>query len=284
MSSALTVLAPAKINLFLYINGKKTDGYHTLQSHVMFADVGDKISIEPYNTYELSINGEFSKGLDTDDNLITKAVYGFCNLIKRPPHFKIKLDKNIPIGAGLGGGSSDAAGVIKGLINILNVDTSTINLSPLLETLGADVPACFYGQSCFAEGIGEKITPLPGPSLYALLVYPNTHCSTADIFKNLNIEFSKKIEIEKNFSTSHDLISYIKMQKNDLAQSAIAKFPEIINCLHVLESQENSLLTRMSGSGSTCFNLFENIQDAKKAQKLIKEKYPEWWVKAVTLK
>lgn len=288
MSSIVTILAPAKINLFLHINGKRADGYHTLQSHIMFADMGDKITIKPDNDYSLNIKGAFSNGLETQGNLITRAVYDFCDLINQPPNFHITLDKNIPIGAGLGGGSSDAASVIKGLINILDIDISTVNLSPLLEGLGADVPACFYGQSCFVEGIGQKISPLPAPSLYALLIYPNTHCSTADIFKNFNSKFSKEIvkeiEIDKNFSTSDDLIHFIKQQQNDLSQPALATFPAIIDCLKVLESHDNLLLTRMSGSGSTCFSLFETIEKAQKAQQEIQTKHPDWWVKAVTLK
>jgi len=284
MPYSFDVLAPAKINLFLHVSGRKDNGYHTLQSHIMFADVGDKITIQPSNEYRLNIKGTFSKGLEVEENLVKKAVYGFCDLINHPPHFHITLNKNIPIGAGLGGGSSDAASVIRGLIHILDTDTGTINLSPLLKALGADVPACFYGQSCLVEGIGEHISPLPTQQLHALLVYPDTHCSTAQIFKNLNGEFSTTIKIDRNFSTAHDLISFIKDQRNDLASPAMAEFPEIIQCLTILEEQNNSLLTRMSGSGSTCFNLFENIEDAEKSAHIIQQKYPDWWVKPVTLK
>jgi 4-diphosphocytidyl-2-C-methyl-D-erythritol kinase len=283
MSFGIEVLAPAKVNLFLHVTGRRSDNYHTLQSHIMFTNIGDLLTIESYDDYNLEIQGRFSKDLDSTDNLVTLAAHRFCKLINEKPNLKVTLEKIIPLGAGLGGGSSDAAAIIKGLIEFFNVDIASIELNRLLEGLGADIPACFYGQSCFVEGIGEKILPAATPSLHAVLIYPNLHCDTESVFKNFNQNFSDKIQIEKNFSDTESLISFLKSQKNDLTESAISVFSDIKKCLTILEEEKNIQFARMTGSGSSCFGVVENLENAEIIARKIHNKNPDWWVCPVTL-
>lgn len=283
MSSIINILAPAKINLFLHVNGKQQDGYHTLQSHVMFADYGDNLAIEEGDDYNLSITGDFLEKLKQSDNLVTKAVDSFCDLISKKPNLKITLEKNIPLGAGLGGGSADAAAVIKGLIKLWNIKTKSQTLDPLLLSLGADVPSCFYGQSCLIGGIGEHVKPLPAHPLNAVLVYPNVHCDTGVIFRHFKADYSQEIITPEYFKNKNSFFSFLQQQRNDLSQTTFYLFPEIKKCLAILEEQNNSILSRMSGSGSTCFGVFETQEDAQQAAKIIQKLCPDWWVKSVTL-
>lgn len=283
MSAAFKILAPAKANLFLHITGKRDDGYHLLQSLMMFANTDDILSFESYPEFLLDINGPFSKGLSSSENLVAKAALGFCNFIGRKPEVKITLQKDIPVGAGLGGGSSDAAATIKGLIKLWDLDIERTALDNLLINLGADVPACFYTKSCIAEGIGDIIKPRATPALHAVLVYPDAPCATAPIFKNYSQQFSDNILVPEKFENQKSFINFLNHQKNDLTFSACALYPTVQDCLKIIKEQNNALLVRMSGSGSTCFGIFGNENEAISASQKISNAHPNWWVKAVTL-
>lgn len=274
----ISIFAPFKINLFLHAIGRRPNGYHTLQSHIMFADYGDDIIIEQSDQYHLILEGDFADTLDVRNNLVTKAVQAFCALIDKPPKITITLVKNTPVGAGLGGGSSDVATVIKALIAYWGHTPDQNVLNTLLLSLGADVPACYYGKSCWVSGIGEHITPLPCLSLAAVVIFPNAPCNTAQIFKNFDAQFSD--EIDKPSAINLD---FIMKQNNDLTQTALQITPKIQDVLYRLSAEKNVNLSRMSGSGSACFGICDTIEQAESVAKNIHDSHPDWWVKAVTL-
>ncbi len=273
-----SVLAPFKVNLFLHVTGQKPNGYHTLQSHVMFADYGDEIILEKSDQYILIVKGAFAKTLDVENNLVTKAVNGLTALINKTPSIAITLIKNTPVGAGLGGGSSDVAAIIKALIKFWDVTPDPKALNALLLSLGADVPACFHGASCWVEEIGEDITPLPCSAYPAVIIFPNMPCHTASIFKDFKEEFSDDIATPEMID-----LNFIKAQKNDLTQAAIQSAPSIQQALETLNKEENIAFNRMSGSGSACFGVCDTIDNAQSIAGKIGNIHPEWWVKAVTL-
>lgn len=282
--SPLKILAPAKINLFLHVVGKKDNGYHDLQSMVMFSDFGDVITISEASEFKFSFDST-SENLPTDgNNLIMCAANLLATSLGKDLKCHIHLTKNIPIGAGLGGGSSDAAATIKGLLKFWDEEIKLENLNDILLSLGADVPSCYHSNPCYFENIGEVIKPIKKiPTLYGVLIYPNQHCSTAEIFQSFNHDYSTKIQTPLSFNTTSEIINFLKLQKNDLTNSAINKILDIKNILNELDTHQNCLLARMSGSGSACFGLFETAKKAHDTAHIIQNKKPNWWIRPVTL-
>ncbi|MFN7038628.1 MAG: 4-(cytidine 5'-diphospho)-2-C-methyl-D-erythritol kinase [Alphaproteobacteria bacterium] len=273
----LTFKSKAKINLFLHVTGKYDNGYHKLESLVCFADdVYDIIEATNAEDITLEINGEFTKNLSVENNIILKA----ANLLKgeRELGAKILLTKNLPIASGIGGGSSNAATIIKILSILWNIEINNQFMSKL-SMLGADVPCCYYGKSTYFSGIGEILSPLINfPSCYIVLVNPKKSVHTANIFQELNSQFSfAQYDYPLNFSNLSNLISFLEERGNDLQQVSTALLPEINNIIEIVKSQPNCLLARMSGSGATCFGLFATELEAKNAYLFIKEKF-DWWV------
>lgn len=278
-----TIIAPAKLNLFLHVIGKDHHSYHLLQSLVTFADFGDVITLTPSDKYSIDVKGESSSNISYQDNLVTKAIQGLEELTGDKFNFHITLEKNIPSGAGLGGGSSDAAAVVKALLDIKNITLDNQTLLPFLTTLGADVPICFAQKTSFVEGIGEKITPVKtNEALYAVLVHPKQHSDTAEIFKSFKQNFSNPVDINEKQNITN-MLSFIKNKKNDLTDAAVSNTLAINGVLTVLQSQSDCVLTRMTGSGSCCFGLFPNNETAQKSAEEIQLEHPEWWVKKTTL-
>ncbi len=298
--------AKAKINLFFHITGKKEDGYHLIDSLVVFAeDIYDLIEIKEGKN-KSTIDGEFAHLLASENNnLIDKAL----QIFSPGKEYHYKLNKNIPIGAGLGGGSSDAAMVAKYLIDRSSSLTSTegaeigdlvrtaleipgqaslarddVNDLQKLTSLGADLPICYHAQSAFCSGIGEAIEPIDNfPIIYLVLVYPNKSLLTKDIFmlnKNIN---SPKIN-HPNFKDADQLIEFLSSLKNDLTDAATQLLPEVKSILDLIMAQEGCKLSRMSGSGSTCFGIFTDKVQAIEASKNIAALKPEYWVKYTIVK
>lgn len=275
----IVMTAPAKVNLFLHVTGKRDNGYHTLQSLICFADKGDSIKLEPAENFSLSFTDQ-NTDLDPDDNLITKAVTAISNHTGKKPDFKIEITKDIPVGAGLGGGSSNATATIKAALRHWNIDIAEKELNPLLLSLGADVPACYHGSACFVEGIGEIITPCEKPiHLHAVIIHPGKPCLTADVFQNLNTNFSE----ETNFTPDITDLVNIQNQRNDLYEPASQIVPEINEILGMLNNNQNCSLARMSGSGSACFGLFKDEESTDVFSKALQKEKPNWWVRPVIL-
>ena len=281
------MIAPAKINLSLHITGQRNDGYHLLDSLIAFADYGDVIDVRPAAGFSFKADGLFAKDLPANDadNLSVKAAHYLGRILQKELNLSLHLTKNIPIGGGLGGGSSDAAATIKKLLRFWNTEIDKEKLNKILFELGADTPVCYAGNAAHVTGIGEIITPVPSiPDMPAILIYPNKFCSTAEIFKNFQQPFSTPDPLPTEFNGREEFYNFLKKQKNDLTSAALAHIPEIKSVLDIIQVQEGCALSRMSGSGSTCFGLFDTKKNSELAAEKIKRAHPELWLQAVTIK
>lgn len=275
------VFAPAKVNLYLHVTGRRADGYHLLESLAAFADVGDYLSFSPSSSLSLQVTGPFKDGIGAPgDNLVLRAAILAANKRHSPLIGRFDLEKNLPAGAGLGGGSSDAAAGLRllqtaGLVSY----EDTLDIAP---RLGADVSVCLNPAPQMMRGIGEHLTPAPYfPPLPAVLVWPNVFCDTATVFKKLEIiPGTTAPPLPKQIQSAADLIGYLSLCRNDLEKPAISLFPVIETALNTLRAQGGILLARMSGSGSACFGLFDSLKSARNAAEHIQKKYPAWWVHA----
>lgn len=273
---------PAKLNLFLHITGKRDDGYHELQSWVVFTEIGDVISIRPAREYHLAVNGPFTQLLPPMmDNLVTKTVNLLAERYKQKPNFVIELTKNLPIGGGLGGGSANAAATARALQQLWGFEWSTEDAAWLAHHIGADVPVCLAGQSCIVGGIGEKLESFaPMPSGYhVVLVFPNVSVSTSEIFGKIQPPYTPPIDFPAD-KISESLMQFIQSARNDLMHPAMSIEGNVIKAYRALMRQENCTLARMTGSGSVCFGIFPDADSARNATAAIRQEEPAWWVRA----
>lgn len=282
MPDTLTYTAPAKINLYLHVTGKRPDGYHILESIVVFAaDINDIISITPAPTLSLEITGSFADRLEeSDDNLILQAARLLAKETGYTSGAHITLDKSIPVAAGIGGGSSDAAATLQLLNTLWNTKLPQKELMQLGLTLGADVPVCLMGKAAFMSGIGDIVTPMDAlPPLYALLVNSYTGLPTREVFSALKgDEYAPIGGIPIKPS-----IPWLMQQHNNLERPAVILLPSIDEMLYNLRDLQGCMFSRMSGSGSTCFGLFPSIEEAEAAQTTIAAQHPDWWARTTQL-
>ena len=266
----------AKINLALHVTGIQADGYHALDSIVVFTDVFDRLFFKRSLKNVVTLTGEFSRSINVQENSILQALKLFGNGLT--DCFSINLEKNLPIGAGLGGGSADAAAVIR---FITNNSKHLMPSSEALSKIGADIPACVLSVASRVGGIGEIVRPLDMSeiNLWVVLVNPDIFVSTGSIFKKVTEKYNQPLESFIDLSSADQFIDYLKRQRNDLQIIAIKKHPEIKKVLNTIEETEGVLLSRMSGSGSTCFGLYKSEEIAKKAVSYINKKSNKWWIK-----
>lgn len=275
----ITVAAPAKINLFLHIVGKREDGYHLLDSLVAFADYGDVIEVEESDKISVDITGSYNEqlsGLPPENNLVWKAAVALQKYLSEPLGAKIILRKNLPIASGIGGGSADAAATLRALKELWQIDIAEEKLSEIALGLGSDVPVCLYGKPALMRGIGEQITPVVfQENIYVVLINPNIPLNTGEIFNNYDC---KGGVVQKNLDISSiaELVDK-NGYKNDLESAAISKLPIIAEILAGIRSSDDCFLARMSGSGATCFGLYHDEISANKAAKGLKEMFPKSW-------
>lgn len=282
----MKITAPAKLNLYLHITGRREDGYHLLDSLFVFMDFGDVITIEPAETLSLTMNGPFASKIShepIEKNLIHRAALLLKNKYAATQGAQIRLTKNIPVGAGLGGGSADAAAVLKGLNQFWHLNLSVETLCELGLSLGADVPACIVGKPAIVSGIGENIEPitLSDIPLFVLLINPNYPLSTQSVFqtyKKSNLPFTSQSTHHAVLTNREYTFNQLIKNKNDLESAAISLYPEIQTLLKTLQQQSGCQLARMSGSGSTCFALFQDIALTKKAEQMMKTLFPSYWI------
>jgi 4-diphosphocytidyl-2-C-methyl-D-erythritol kinase len=279
----LSEFAPAKINLTLQVSGPIPDGeafsgYHRLGSLVAFArDVGDQLQLEPSDTLSLSIEGPFAADLggDQHNNLVLRAARALQTAAKIDVGAAITLHKALPVASGIGGGSSDAAAALRGLVRLWRLEPTGLDLAGIAATLGADVPACLDPKSLWMSGIGTDVSAKPLPELYALLVNPGVACPTATVYARFDAMLASGELTVGDVATiptlnPSALKSAINFKGNSLHAPAIALLPEIGLILDVLTSQRGVHAAAMSGSGATCFGLFETIEHASKAASNIK--------------
>ncbi len=279
---AVGVFAPAKINLALRVAGKRPDGYHDLQSLVVFAAVGDELTFARNDGFALSVEGPFaSRQLLGPDNLVFKAARALASATNRSPDVRIGLVKNLPVASGLGGGSADAAATLRGLCALWGIEAGeTVN--DVAASLGSDVPVCLLSKPAWMEGRGERVTELGEfPPLDLVLVNPGIAVSTTDVFARLKANVPAAMTPPTGaFASAASLVQYLMATANDLETPAREIVPKIGDALAALSSQ-GALLARMSGSGATCFGIFEN--PAQAATAAAKITHPNWWVRATQI-
>lgn len=268
----ITEFAPAKINLSLHVTGKRPDFYHTLDSLIVFADIGDEIEIAHAPEFTFQIKGPFAQGLENNSNLAVKAARMMAEKFGKDLNIALTLTKNLPVAAGIGGGSSDAAATLRALQKHWDI---TEDIADIALKLGADVPVCLKNKPQRVRGIGEKLEPFACPPLNILLINPQKPCSTKDVFVHFKNAFKEEIQIPETVD-----IAFLKTLDNDLTEAAAQIVPNIKNILEILEQQKKCALTRLSGSGATCFGLFDTPQDAQTAAKAVQKENPDWWIKA----
>ncbi len=288
----LQVFAPVKINLFLHVTGKRDDGYHLLDSLVCFADIGDTIILEEADSFSFHIDGPFSRSFTAQEkdysqqssNIVVRAVWALSAITGKSPDFRLTLQKRVPLGAGIGGGSSDAAAVLWALSEWWELPPTPSYMPPLMLDLGSDVPACYACKTTRMQGIGEHLLHAPDiPELPVLLVQPGKPCPTAAVFKDFDGNFTAEADLPDRFESTEHFIDVLQTTENSLLESAVSSVPDIAAVLDNLQQQKNTLFSRMSGSGSSCFALFEKDEDCLAVAEAIIKDHPTWWVRTGTI-
>jgi len=290
LSVPLVAHAPAKVNLTLRVLGRRADGYHELESLVVFADCGDRLTFTPGSALSLTLSGATASEAGADaENLVLKAARA---LAARMPDLILgafHLEKNLPVAAGLGGGSSDAAAALRLIAQANRLALDNPHLQAAARATGADVSVCLDPRPRLMRGIGEQLSqPLALPQLPAVLVNPGVALATKDVFAGLKASaqmaapFDLVAAIAK-LESRDQLLHMLQTQPNDLEAPAIILQPVIADVLTVLRGLAGCQLARMSGSGATCFGLFASAAGADAAAKILRAKYPNWWAQACTL-
>ncbi|MCE3254540.1 MAG: 4-diphosphocytidyl-2C-methyl-D-erythritol kinase [Rickettsiaceae bacterium] len=281
----LTEKSFAKINLYLEITGRTEKGYHLLNSLMALIDIFDLITIENHHQLELKIKNSEQEFLEQNpqENIIIKAVNLLAQNYRFAPNIKITLEKNIPVSAGLGGGSSNAATTLLMLNHFYNLNLKRKELMDLGLKLGADVPFFINAKTSFVSGIGEilKDAGLKNFKPYLLIINPRKPLSTKQAFEAFHGNFSK--HSEPDFLEDVEAISYIKNRRNDLEEVSIKIMPEIKLILQEIANQKNCLLSRMSGTGASCFGIFESEKDLDLAFVNLGKIFPNFFVKKARL-
>lgn len=275
----LALDAPAKINLYLHVTGRRDDGYHLLDSLVAFTEFGDRILVAPDDDLTLQIDGPFAGSLDggDDDNLVLRAARALREASGAGAGAAISLTKNLPVSSGIGGGSADAGAVLRLLARLWELDFGDVALAKTGLSIGADVPVCLAGVPCRMTGIGETISPVdPLPSCGVVLVNGGEGVSTPSVFAARQKSFSRAGEWETP-ARFEDFVSALRGRTNDLAAAARTVSPVIAEVLGALEASEGCALARLSGSGGTCFGLFADPALAHSARRSILAAQPGWW-------
>ena len=261
----------------MQIVGQKSNGFHLLDSIVAFTEFGDKLSFKKSKNLELTVQGHFSDQIPVDNsNLILQAAELLRTLYKIKTGAHITLVKNLPPSAGLGGGSSDAAAAIRGLSRLWGTDLPEIHD---LMPIGSDLPVCINQKTQHMQGFGEVLNEINTfPNLPILLVNPLKKVSTQTVFHMLKNKKNPPLpQYEKLFKTKKDCIEWLLLQRNDLTEPAVSVEPVISDVLRLISNQFSVKKVSMSGSGATCFGVFENKHDCDLAMKKVRRERPEWW-------
>ncbi|MFQ5535112.1 MAG: 4-(cytidine 5'-diphospho)-2-C-methyl-D-erythritol kinase [Sphingomonadales bacterium] len=298
--------APAKLNLYLHVTGRRDDGYHELDSLFVFVDVCDDIAVRPAAAFSLEVDGPFADQIPAGaDNLVLRAarllaefahgsfvhdsfVHG-RKALGRPGGAAITLTKILPPASGIGGGSADAAATLRALRMLWGLQVTQDELAGIAGRLGADVPACLASRALQVSGIGDVMEPVnAAPDVFFLLVNPGTPLSTPAVFeayRDRNGAFSRRApiygpagQLRDNGARARDLTDALSSRHNDLEQPALDLAPEVGLAMAVLRTLDGCLLARMSGSGATCFAMFETMAAAATGAAILGERFPSWWI------
>ncbi len=263
--------AYAKINLALHVRHRRADGKHDLETLFAFADDGDRLSVVPSKDVSLTISGPFASGLSFgEDNLVIQAARALAGSCDVSEGAALHLEKNLPIASGIGGGSADAAAALRLLVRFWGLGIAESRMMDIAGSLGADVPACVASRSVVGKGVGDSLSPYAGPAFEGqpiLLVNPIRACPTGPVFAGWDQADRGSLNPEKWGES-----------RNDLATPAIALVPEIADILQFLNALAGAHFVRMSGSGATCFALFDTDHATQAARASITLAHPDWWV------
>ncbi len=279
MTDTVVELARAKVNLALHVLGRRADGYHEIDSAVAFAEAGDVLTVSAVqgNGVHLSVSGPFAHCVpEGPDNLICRA-HALLSEQVSLPGMAVQLQKNLPVAAGIGGGSADAAAALRAMLRVAGASLPAGLLNAIALKLGADVPVCLRQQACRMQGIGETLSHLarlPAPAI--VLVNPGVPCATADVFSSLGLARGQP-------SGSALLTNSPGSWRNDLTEAAIRVQPVVRDVLNLLRQQDRLSAVRMSGSGATCFGLAATLDEAQDVAAALRLFQPHWWVMASRL-
>jgi len=285
---AISVFAPAKINLYLHVLGRRPDGYHLLDSLVAFADIGDCVSATPGAALSLAVDGPEAAALCDlgEDNLVMRAARLLAETMPATPQpgACLRLWKCLPAAAGIGGGSSDAAATLRLLDRLWRRPLGAARLAALALRLGADVPACLAARPLWVGGIGDELAPAAGlPSAGIVLANPRVPLPTASVFRQPRERLSERGRFAPMPRDAPGLAAALAARENDLTTAALSLMPELAVVLDELGGLPGSLLVRMSGSGATCFALFADRMAAEAAARMLARARPQWWSAAGAL-
>jgi 4-diphosphocytidyl-2-C-methyl-D-erythritol kinase len=290
MPQPLVTRAPAKINLTLHVLGRRDDGYHDLESLVAFAGTGDDLRLEPDTSLALHVEGPTAPLAGSgDDNLVIKAARLLAERVEGLKVGRFHLTKRLPVAAGVGGGSSDAAAALRLLARLNGLPLSHPSLREAARLTGADVPVCLEPRARIMRGAGEEVgPPLSLPRLFAVLVNPRVPVETPAVFKALGLRPGQRLSAADHpamdAASADSLIGILASARNDLEPPARRLQPLIGEALGLMQGTEGCRLARMSGSGATVFGLYDGCEAAAEAGQRIRHERPNWWVKATSLR
>lgn len=271
--------APAKVNLALHVTGRRSDGYHLLDSLVVFAGAGDRIKASAGEALSLVVTGPRAAGLSSgEDNLVLRAARAMG-----PGGARLVLEKHLPVASGIGGGSADAAATLRAVARLRG---QPLPPAAAVLALGADVPVCLAGRPARMSGIGETVTPLahPLPEAWLVLANPGTAVATPAVFAALARRDNPPLPRDlPRLKTVAELAAFLRMARNDLEAAATAVLPVISQVRSALSAQPGCLMSRMSGSGATCFGLFPDALTAAAAARALRGAQPDWWIEAAPI-
>ena len=283
--TTVRVFAPAKVNLTLHVTGRRADGYHMLDSLVTFADVGDELFVAPgRGGLTLTVRGPEAAGVPADStNLALRA----AAILAGGLGAAVELVKNLPAASGIGGGSTDAAAALRAMMALQGIGRSALETKAAdlgaraddILALGADVPMCLFPRPLRARGIGERVDPAALPTVAAVLANPRLPVSTPEVFRALDRRDNAPMpEVLPDFADAHALADWLGGQRNDLESAAIRVQPVVATVLAAIGATRSCLVARMSGSGATCFGIYDNPDAAAQAAARIRAERPGWWV------
>jgi 4-diphosphocytidyl-2-C-methyl-D-erythritol kinase len=284
----------AKVNLTLRVVGRRVDGYHDLESVVAFADCADRLSLTPGPKLNLTTTGPLAQACgETSDNLVFKAAKLLGERVPALKRGEFVLDKTLPVAAGIGGGSADAAAALRLLARANNLAVDDARLIEVAKLTGADVPVCLNSRACVMTGVGETLLPLALPVMPCVMVNPRVPVATKDVFQALGLrngellvgasDVLQAVDWPEVGASLEDWVEALAAGTNDLEAPAMRIQPVIGEVIAALNATNGAWLARMSGSGATCFAIYENTADAQRAAQKIQLDHPGWWVHAGTL-
>ena len=288
---ALREHARAKVNLTLHVLGRRADGYHELDSLVVFADLADKLALTAGGELALDVTGPRAADCGSlDDNLVLRAARQLQQRVGGLKLGRFVLDKHLPAAAGIGGGSADAAAALRLLATANGLAFDDPRMAEAARATGADVPVCLLSRGCTMAGVGERMTPLPVPRLSGVLINPGVPVATKDVFAAIGLKPGESFETTEPppqwpaaGASAAQWLKAVMSGRNDLEEPAMTVQPVIADVLRALRYAIGCRLARMSGSGATCFGLFDDDATAQSVARALKTHYPDWWIEACAL-